>query len=164
MITIRLATESDLPAMLAIYNDIIVNTTAVWDYEPHTLEMRRQWLATKQEQGFPVFVALDNHKLVGFASIGTFRTWIGYRFTVENSVYVDRFCRGKGTGKLLLQKTIDAARELNLHSIIAGIDADNEISIEMHKKLGFKEAAHLKEVGYKFDRWLDLKLLELIID
>jgi phosphinothricin acetyltransferase len=82
---------------------------------------------------------------------------------VENSVYVDRFCRGKGTGKLLLQRTIEAARELELHSIIAGIDADNEISIELHKKLGFKEVAHLKEVGYKFDRWLDLKLLELIL-
>ena len=86
MITIRTATESDLPAMLVIYNDIIVNTTAVWDYEPHKLEMRKQWFTTKQEQGFPVFVAVDNEKLVGFASIGTFRTWIGYRFTVENSV------------------------------------------------------------------------------
>jgi phosphinothricin acetyltransferase len=78
-------------------------------------------------------------------------------------VYVDRNCRGKGIGKLLLQKIIDAARELKLHSIIAGIDAENEVSIELHKKLGFKEAAHLKEVGYKFDRWLDLKLLQLII-
>ncbi|MES2431266.1 MAG: N-acetyltransferase family protein [Bacteroidota bacterium] len=163
MITIRTATESDLPAMLVIYNDIIVNTTAVWDYEPHSLEMRKEWFATKQQQGFPVFVAIENDTILGFASIGTFRTWVGYRFTVENSLYIDRNSRGKGIGKLLLQKTIDAAKELKLHSIIAGIDGENEISIQLHKKLGFVEVANMKEVGYKFDRWLDLKLLELIV-
>lgn len=163
MITVRQATENDLLQMLEIYNDIIIHTTAVWDYNPHTMEMRQIWFNTKKEQGFPVFVAEENNKIVGFSTIGPFRTWAGYRFTVENSVYVANDCRGRGVGKLLLSPLIDAAKKLQLHSIIAGIDADNIVSIELHKKFGFTEAAHLKEVGYKFDRWLDLKLLELII-
>ena len=163
MVEIRSATTDDLPAILDIYNDIIENTTAAWDYIPHTLEMRQQWFAAKKEQGFPVFVATEDSVLLGFSSIGPFRIWAGYKYTVENSVYVTTGCRGRGIGKLLLQRLIDAVKELQLHSIIAGIDADNNVSIELHKKLGFEEVAHLKEVGFKFGRWLDLKFLELIV-
>jgi L-amino acid N-acyltransferase len=162
-INIRTATENDLPQILDIYNDIIVNTTAVWDHQPHTLEMRQQWFKTKQEQAFPVFVAEDNGKVVGFSSIGTFRMWTGYKYTVENSVYVAPDFRGKGIGKLLIPPLIDAARELKLHAIVAGIDAGNEASIALHKKFGFVEVAYFKEVGWKFERWLDLKFLELIV-
>ena len=163
MITIRHATEDDLPEILAIYNDVILNTTAVYEYKPHTLEMRRQWYNTKQEQGFPVFVATENEKIVGLSSIGPFRAWAAYKFSVENSVYVASDRRGKGIGKLLIPPLIQAATELRLHTIIAGIDATNEASIKLHEHFGFKEVAHFKEVGYKFDRWLDLKFLQLII-
>jgi len=163
MILVRTATANDLPAMLVIYNDIIINTTAVYDYEPHTIEMRRQWFTTKQEQGFPVFVAEENGAIVGFSSFGTFRTWAGFKHTVENSIYVSAEHRGKGIGKLLLPPLIDAAKELKLHAIVAGIDATNDISITLHKKFGFIEVAHFKEVGYKFDRWLDLVFMELIV-
>jgi phosphinothricin acetyltransferase len=163
MISIKNATESDLPEILAIYNDVILHTTAVYDYEPHTLEMRRQWFTTKQEQGFPVFVATENDRIVGLSSIGPFRAWAAYKFSVENSVYVAGDCRGKGIGKLLIPPLIEAARQLNLHTIIAGIDASNEASLRLHERFGFKEVAHFKEVGYKFNRWLDLKFLQLII-
>jgi L-amino acid N-acyltransferase len=163
MIQIRQATENDLPSILDIYNDIIVHTTAVWSEEPHSLEMRKEWFEGRKEAGFPVFVAIAEGHIVGFASIGSFRAWKGYRFTVENSVYVKSGCRGLGVGKLLLKQTIDAAKELKLHSIIAGIDGENEVSIALHKQFGFEEVAHLKEVGYKFGRWLDLKFLELIV-
>ena len=163
MILVRTATANDLPAMLVIYNDIIINTTAVYDYEPHTIEMRRQWFTTKQEQGFPVFVAEENGVIAGFSSFGTFRTWAGFKHTVENSIYVSAEHRGKGIGKLLLPPLIDAAKELKLHAIVAGIDATNDISITLHKKFGFIEVAHFKEVGYKFDRWLDLVFMELIV-
>ena len=88
MISIRHAEEKDLPQMLEIYNDVILNTTAVYDYEPHTLEMRRQWFETKKEQGFPVIVAEENEVLVGFSSFGPFRNWAAYKYSVENSVYV----------------------------------------------------------------------------
>lgn len=163
MIAIRHATENDLPEILVIYNDVIMHTTAVYDYEPHTIEMRKQWFKAKEEQGFPVFVATVNEKIVGVSSIGPFRAWAAYKYSVENSVYVASNYRGKGVGKLLIPPLIESARQLQLHTIIAGIDATNEASLKLHENFGFKEVAHFKEVGYKFDRWLDLKFLQLII-
>jgi L-amino acid N-acyltransferase len=163
MITIRHATENDLPAMLEIYNDIIINTTAVWQYDTHTLEMRQEWFKTKQEQGFPIFVAVEGGVIVGFSTYGTFRAWQGYKHTVENSVYVASNQRGKGIGKLLMPPLIESARQQGIHAIVAGIDAENEVSIKLHQQFGFVEVAHFKEVGYKFDKWMDLKFLELIV-
>ncbi|TAH01232.1 MAG: N-acetyltransferase family protein [Sphingobacteriales bacterium] len=163
MVTIKQATEADIPALLEIYNHVIVNTTAVYDYEPHTLAMRQQWFATKQQQGFPVFVAEENGEVLGFSSIGPFRAWAAYKHTVENSIYVAAAARGRGIAKLLMPPLIEAARQLKLHTMVAGIDASNEASIALHKKFGFTEVAHFKEVGYKFNRWLDLKFLQLIL-
>lgn len=160
---VRNATENDLPQLLEIYNDIILNTTAVYQYEVHTLEMRKQWFETKQQQAFPVFVAEENETVAGFSTIGTFRQWQAYKYSVENSVYVAADKRGKGIGKFLLQPLIDAAIQMDMHTIIAGIDATNEASLHLHKKFGFEEAAHFKQVGYKFNRWLDLKFLQLIL-
>jgi L-amino acid N-acyltransferase YncA len=162
-IKIRNAAEQDLPQLLGIYNEIIANTTAVYDYDPHTLEMRRKWFETKREQGFPVFVAEEADKIVGFSSIGPFRAWAAYKYTVENSVYVASDQRGKGIGKLLIPPLIQAAGHLNLHTIVAGIDASNDASIRLHQYFGFEEVAHFRQVGFKFDRWLDLKFLQLII-
>jgi phosphinothricin acetyltransferase len=163
MITIQAATEEDIPALLEIYNDIIIHTTAVWHEEPHTLAMRQEWFAVKKEQGFPVFTAKENGVVIGFSTIGPFRPWFGYRFTVENSVYVAGNSRGKGVAKLLMQPVIDAAKQLGIHAIVAGIEATNEASIALHKKFDFVEVAHFKEVGFKFNRWMDLKFLELIL-
>lgn len=160
---IRLAIENDLPEILTIYNDVILNTTAVYDYEPHSLEMRRQWFKTKQEQGLPVFVAVENGSVVGLSSIGPFRAWAAYKYSVENSIYVASDQRGKGIGKLLMPPLIEASRELGLHTIIAGIDAANSESLRLHVQFGFREVAHFREVGFKFGRWLDLKFLQLIL-
>jgi len=160
---VREALIEDLPQLLDIYNDIILHTTAVYDYEPHTLEMRKQWFETKQQTGFPVFVAEDNGEIVGFSSIGPFRAWAAYKFSVENSIYVKDGIRGKGIGKILLPPIIDASKQLGMHTIIAGIDASNESSLHLHKSFGFEEVAHFKQVGYKFNRWLDLKFLQLIL-
>ena len=162
MITIRYATENDLQPMLDIYNEIIMNTTAVFRYHLHTLEQRKEWFAQKQKEKHPVFIAEENNMVVGFSTFGQFRNWQAYKYSVENSVYVKADCRGKGIGKLLLQPLIDAAKERQLHTIIAGIVADNESSIALHKQFGFVEVAHFKEVGYKFNRWLDLKFLQLM--
>src|SRR3954462_2095230 len=108
MIQVREALEHDLEAILAIYNDVIVNTTAVYDYEPHTPDMRRQWFDTKKEQGLPVFVAEEAGTLLGFSSIGPFRAWAAYQYSVENSIYVAAAARGKGIGKLLMPPIIEA--------------------------------------------------------
>ncbi len=164
MVTIRQATEADLPALLNIYNDIILNTNAVWHNDPHTLEMRKEWYDLKQQQGLPIFVAAEDNVILGFSTVGPFRPWTGYRFTVENSIYVAAESRGKGVAKLLMPPLIEACRNLKLHAIVAGIEASNEVSIVLHQKFGFVEVAHFKEVGYKFGRWMDLKFLELIVE
>jgi phosphinothricin acetyltransferase len=164
MILIRQATANDLPTLLEIYNHIILTTTAVYDYEPHTIEMRNKWFKEKQEKQFPVFVAEKNNKIVGFSSYGTFRAWEGFKYTVENSIYVASDCRGQGIGKLLLPPLIEAAANQNIHAIVAGIDATNLTSIALHEKYGFKKVACFKEVGFKFDRWLDLVFMERIIE
>lgn len=163
MINVRKATEYDLPGMLVIYNEIIKNTTAVYDYTPHTLDMRRQWLVSKTENGFPVFVAEEAGKVVGFGSIGPFRNWAAYKYSVENSIYVSADHRGKGIGKLLLRPLITDAEDMNMHTIIASIDDTNIPSLRLHASFGFEEVAHFKQVGYKFGRWLDLKFLQLIL-
>jgi len=163
-VIIREAKENDLPGLLEIYNEIILNTTAVFEYEPHTLEMRRNWFQTKQQQGFPVFVAEEGEQIRGFSSFGPFRAWAAYLYSVENSVYVSEDARGKGIGKLLIPPLIDAAQKLGLHTLIASIEATNEASIRLHNYFGFKEVACFKEVGWKFNRWLDLKFLQLILN
>ncbi len=164
MITIRKAAEKDLPEILVIYNEIIANTTAVYDYEPHTLEMRRKWYETKLQDGYPVFAATENDVVVAFSSLGPFRAWAAYKFTVENSVYVSGSHRGRGIGKLLLKPLIEVATERKFHTIIAGIDASNKASIHLHELFGFKEVAHFKEVGFKFNQWLDLIFLQLLLE
>ncbi|PWT98758.1 MAG: GNAT family N-acetyltransferase [Bacteroidetes bacterium] len=163
MIRIRDAEEKDLPQILQIYNEIILNTTAVYQYQPHTLEMRQEWFQTKKQQGFPVFVAEENDKIYGLSSFGPFRAWQAYKYSVENSVYVDANCRGRGIGKLLMPPLIEAANSLGLHTIIASIDATNVASLKLHQNFGFTESAHFRQVGYKFGRWLDLKFLQLIL-
>ena len=161
---IRHATEDDLPAILDIYNDVILNTTAVYSEKPHTLQMRLDWYRDRVSSNFPVYVAEMDGAVAGFSSFGHFRVWPCYRYTVEVSVYVERYYRGKGISKILLGALIDRAGEMNIHAIIAGISADNQISIRLHESFGFTEVAHFKEVGYKFNRWLDLKFFELTIE
>ena len=162
-IDIRPAREADLPAILDIYNDAILTTTAVYDYEPHTFAMRQSWFETKRQQGLPVFVAEVEGSVLGFSALGPFRAWAAYRHTVESSVYVAASQRGRGVGKLLIPPLIEAARTLGMHVIVAGIDATNEASKRLHIGFGFEQVAHFKQVGWKFDRWLDLTFWQLMI-
>jgi L-amino acid N-acyltransferase YncA len=161
---VRDATEADLPAILEIYNQAILTTTAVYQYEPHTMAMRRAWMLEKQADGFPVFVAEVGGQVVGFGNLGIWRAAAAYQYTVENSVYVAEDFRGRGYGKRLLAALIDEARAMDKHAIVAVVDADNTTSIGLHKSFGFEQAAHFKQVGRKFGRWLDLVFLELVLD
>lgn len=164
MITIRPARETDLPDILEIYNHVILNTTAVYQYVPQTLEMRKAWYDGKVKDGYPLFVAEEAGRVVGLSTYGPFRAWAAYKYTVENSVYVAADQRGKGIARQLMQPLIEEARRQNYHAIIASIDASNESSLKLHRSFGFEEVAHFREVGYKFGRWLDLKFLELLLD
>ena len=160
---IRPATVADLPSILDIYNDAILTTTAVYDYAPHTLDMREAWFVAKHQAGFPVLVAELQGTVAGFGALGHFRAWEAYRYTAENSLYVAPQYRGQGIGKQLLAQLLRAATELQLHAIVAGIDADNVASLKLHEQFGFQEVAHFPQVGYKFDRWLDLKFMQRLI-
>ena len=160
---IRDAIESDLPAILAITNEAIANTTAVWNNTPATLEARTAWMRERQARGFPVLVATDGGKVLGFASFGDFRPFEGYLHTVEHSIYVAPEAQGRGVGKALLAALVERARALGKHVIVGGIEAGNTASIALHTRAGFVETGRLPEVGRKFGRWLDLVFMQLML-
>jgi L-amino acid N-acyltransferase len=162
-IEIRPAGIDDLEAMLAIYNDAIVNTTAVYDYQPRAADAQRRWFETKQAQRLPVLVAAESATIIGFGSFGPFRPWPAYQYTVENSLYVDSAFRRKGAGTALLASLVAAAQTAGYHAMVAGIDATNEASLALHRKAGFEPVGHFREVGWKFERWLDLVFMERML-
>jgi phosphinothricin acetyltransferase len=161
---IRRALASDVPAILEIYNDAVLNTTASYDYEPRTLEHRQAWFNEHERTNYPMFVAADESgAVVGWSALNPFHARVGYRFTTENSIYIAAAHRGKGLGGKLLAPLIEGAKQRGLHAILAVIDADNQPSIRLHARFGFEKVAHLKQVGFKFNRWLDVVYMELIL-
>jgi phosphinothricin acetyltransferase len=163
-LTIRLASIKDAQGILDIYNDAILNTAAVYSYEPHTIDMRLHWLEDKRHHNIPVLVAELDGMVTGFATYGPFRAWAAYQYTIEHSVYVHKAYRQQGIAEKLLWQLIETVKQQPIHTIVAGIDAGNVASIKLHQKLGFTEIGTFKQVGYKFDRWLDLKFMQLILD
>ncbi len=157
---IRAATEADLPAILAIYNDAVAHTTAIWTETLVDLENRRAWVHERQGRGFPVLVADEGGGAAGYGTFGEFNPRDGYRLTVEHSIYVAEGARGRGLGKALLVALIEEARKLGKQSMVGGIDAANADSIRLHAKLGFVEVGRLPRVGTKFGRSLDLVLMQ----
>ncbi|HTV52033.1 MAG TPA: GNAT family N-acetyltransferase [Steroidobacteraceae bacterium] len=163
-VVVRDATASDLPALLRIYNAVIAESTAVFSDDPVTLEERTRWWQARTAQGYPVLVARAADEVLGFASFGDFRSWPGYRYTVEHSVHVDGAQRGRGIGCALMRELLPRATALGKHMMVAGIDAANAGSIRFHERLGFERAGLLREVGFKFGRRLDLALLQRGLD
>ncbi len=164
MIEVRPALEADLGALLAIYNEVVLNTTASYDETPRSEAAQAEWHARKRQGGFPVLVAAEGPEVLGFSSYGPFRAWHGYRFTVESSIYIRTDSRGRGIGGRLLPPLLEAARGQGLHAVVAGIDAANEASLRLHARHGFERVAHFPEVGFKFGRWLDLVFMQRLLD
>jgi phosphinothricin acetyltransferase len=160
---IRLATEQDVPFILAIYNDVIATTTAVYAEQPVTLADRLAWFQSRQAQDYPVLIAEDDFGIVGFASFGDFRAAPCYRYTVEHTVHVRADRRRQGVGRGLLEALIPRAAAMGKHVLIAGVDASNLASLALHRRLGFEQVAHFRQVGRKFDRWLDLIFLQRLL-
>jgi L-amino acid N-acyltransferase YncA len=153
------------PAILAILNDAIATTTALYDYYPRTAAMMEAWMDGKERGQYPVIgVVSDDDRLLGFATYGPFRNWPAYKYTIEHSLYVDRGYRGQGLGRLLLVELIAAARRQSFHALIGGIDAQNEASILLHRRMGFELCGTIRHAGFKFGRWLDLQFYELLLD
>lgn len=162
-ILIRHAEEADLPGILAIYNDAVANTTAIWNETESDLEGRRLWWRERTSRGLPVLVAVSGERIAGYATFGDFRPHEGYRFTVENSIYVRADLRGRGIAASMMAPLIETAGKLGMHVMVAGIEAGNLASIRLHERFGFREVARMPEVGIKFGRWLDLVLMQRML-
>ena len=150
--------------ILAILNEAIVNSTALYDYQPRTPDNMVAWFDGKTRGRYPVIgVESDAGELLGFASYGPFRAWPAYKYTVEHSVYVDARFRGQGVGRTLLAAIVDAAEKQDYHVMVGGIDASNAVSIRLHENQGFKACGIVRHAGFKFGRWLDLAFYQLIL-
>lgn len=161
---IRNATKADLVEILGIYNQVLRDSTAIYDDRPSSLAEREAWFDSRLKDGFPVLVAEQDGVVVGFASYGAWRGRWGYRYTVEHSVHVNVDHRGSGVGRALLGALIDRARAAGMHVMVGGIDADNRNSIRFHERFGFVQVGCAREVARKFDRWLDLVTMQLTLD
>jgi len=153
-----------LEAIRAIFNEAIVQTTALYEYHPRTQEAVNAWWEAKRAAGLPLLAAEDEQgRLLGFATYGPFRAYPAYKYTVEHSVYVDARHHGRGIGRHLLEALIEAAQARGCHTLIGVIDAGNAASLALHEKLGFQRCGGLRQAGFKFGRWLDLEFLQLLL-
>lgn len=162
-IKIRPYQVDDAAAILDIINDAILHSTALYDYNPRTLENQLAIFDDKLKKGFPILVATLNGQLVGFGYYSEFRLREAYKFTVEHSVYAHKKAIGIGVGKALLTELIKLAKQQELHTMIGVIDSENTNSIAFHKKYGFEEVGFIKESGYKFNRWLHSVIVQKML-
>jgi phosphinothricin acetyltransferase len=167
-VQVRDATERDLGAITAIYNELIPSRTVTWTERLDTVEERSVWFGHQQACGHPVIVAEDvDGEVVGFSTYGEFRDnakWPGYRYTVELSIHVRDNRWGRGIGRALMAELVARAQQNGMHVIIAAVDGDNPESIAFHERMGFDVVGRLEQTGYKFDRWLDLVFMQRVLD
>ena len=152
----------DLPAIHRIYNHEILTGTATWDEEPWTMEHRRAWFA-EHDASTPVLVAECDGVVAGFAYLSKMSQKSGWRFTRENTIYIDEAFRGRGIGKVLLTALLDEARRIGMHLVVAAISSENAVSIELHRGLGYSMVGTMNEAGLKFGRWLGATYMQRII-
>jgi len=157
---IRDAALSDIAQITEIYNSIVLTSTAIYNDRCSTAEERTDWWVRRVEQGFPVIVAAKGSSVLGYGSFGEFRSWPGYRFTVEVTVHIREDMRGHGIGTLVLAELIARARTMGKHVVVGGVDSENQASLRFLQRHGFVYAGQLREVGYKFGRYLHLNFLQ----
>lgn len=163
-ITLREAVESDLEAILQIYNELVANSTAIYEVNPRTMTQQRNWFKEKKDLGFPLVVADVEGQAIGYGSFGVFRPWSCYSSTVEHSLHVAHLYRGKGIGSQILVRLMDLARQRGAHAMIAGIDSSNVGSLRLHERFGFRKVGELPQVARKFSKWLDLTFMQALIN
>lgn len=164
---VRDATSADVDAIAVLFNALLATTTVAWRDEPTTAAEQLEWFEERQTCGYPTLVAEDDGSVVGYCCWTSFRggdRFPGYRHTVEHSIHVQDDHQGRGVGRRLLTELVDRARKAGIHAMVAGIDADNRSSLAFHEALGFVEVGRMPQVGRKFYRWLDLVLVQRILD
>jgi L-amino acid N-acyltransferase len=157
---IRNATDADVQAILGIYNDVVANTTAIYDERPSTFDERLAWFNARRRDGLPVLVADVDGEVVGFSSFGEWRSRWGYRHTVEHSVHVRADCRGRGYGRVLIEELFPLAAAMGKHTMIAHIDSAAAASLRLHEKLGFSLIGTFREVGRMHAGWLSVVAMQ----
>ncbi|ANN68219.1 GNAT family N-acetyltransferase [Bordetella bronchialis] len=157
--------ERHAGAILDIFNDAILTSTALYEYQPRTDATMQAWFEAKRRGDFPVIgFEDDDGALMGFASYGTFRPFPAFKYSVEHSVYIGRDYRGRGLGEALMRALIERARMQQYHVLVAAIDSTNQVSCALHEKLGFVQAGTIRQAGYKFGRWLDVVFYQLMLE
>ncbi|AOB32354.1 acetyltransferase [Bordetella sp. H567] len=165
MILVDCSHERHAGAILDIFNDAILTSTALYDYQPRTAATMQAWFEAKRKGGFPVIGFEDDAGvLMGFASYGTFRAFPAFKYSVEHSVYVHRDFRGRGLGEALMRALVERARDQQYHLLVGAIDSTNQASCALHEKLGFTHAGTVRQAGFKFGRWLDVAFYQLLLD
>jgi len=156
--------ERHSAAILAIFNEAIANSTAIYEYELLKPDYMERWFDAKAKGNYPVIgFETEAGELAGFASYGKFRDRPAYKYTIEHSVYVDNRFRGQKLGRQLLELITEAAVKQNYHVMMGGVDASNTVSIKLHESLGFTRCATIAQAGFKFGRWLDLAFYQKIL-
>ena len=160
---IRDAVEADIPVITEIFNSVIDSSNSVYREERVPESERMAWFHEKRDHGFPIIVAEEDGKVVGYGGYGTVRAAQGYRLTVEHTIHIDEAHRGKGLGKTILAELIKRATDAGFHVMLGAIDSGNEGSIKLHEKFGFIECARIREVAIKHGNYLDLVIVEKIL-
>ncbi|MDR2982444.1 MAG: GNAT family N-acetyltransferase [Puniceicoccales bacterium] len=160
---IRPAVVRDAASISRIYNHFVQHSTSTFQWKPETSSQRRVLLRNRSLE-HPVFVAEEEGAIVGWAALSAHSLKEGWKFTAEDSIYIAETAQKKGLGRLLLGRLIKSAEECGLHAIIARISADQAASLALHTKMGFKEVGRLPQVGRKFDQWLDVIIMQRMID
>lgn len=161
---IRPFQPSDISQMLGIYNEVIANSTAIYIETPSSLTILQKWVDEKLAKNYPVLIAVEDGKVLGFSTFGDWRAKPGYRYTVEHTVHMHVDARGKGVGAQLLQALFPCAHALGKHVMLGVVDGENTGSIRFHERLGFTEVARFPQVGFKFNRWLDAVFMQRFIN
>jgi phosphinothricin acetyltransferase len=159
---IRKATLGDLEGITEIYNEAIKKTVATFDTETKKIKEQKEWFES-HGQRYPIIVAEEDNRIIGWSALSKYSTRCAYSGTVELSLYVKEEYQRKGIGKSLMKRIIEEGKKSSLHIILARITDGNKTSIHLHEILGFEHVGILKEVGYKFDKYLDVYLMQKIL-
>lgn len=159
--TIRSARREDAQAITAIYNEYILHSIATFQEQPMSPDETALRLEEAASASLPWLVAEESDRLTGYAHASKWKGRCAYRYTVESSVYLDPSATGRGLGSKLYEALIAALRERKLHSVISGVALPNDASVRLHEKFGFRKIGHFEQVGYKFDRWIDVGYWQL---
>jgi L-amino acid N-acyltransferase len=162
-ITVRLAEVGDAEAIRRIYNNEVRTATSTFDLVPRSLADQERWLAARSGAFAALVAADDDGRILGFGSLSPYKERAAYRTTVEDSVYVDPARHGGGIGTALLTRLVEIARSSGFHTVIARIEASGAASRALHARCGFELVGIEREVGRKFNRWLDIAVMQLLL-